>query len=347
MYPLIIQQLDAWAKELKMSTDSININGIEFKWGMTFEQIINVFKSENLSTGWSSWKSYEIECNEIANLKSLTCFFWGPSINRPIMQCSFELAPLKLETNEEVHTPYVRHLTGIFGNPHNSSFNKLENGQKYNEGYASSNVIFSCEWWQEDILISLSVFGGIRIRKEGNYAAGLYFQWFNEKKAAEPYYEEFFNTEGELLASVTLLNKFELEYNQRPYFRSHYELKDSDIALKDESVRAAQLALYTNSLYRMPERISDNLKKNEIVLFYSEGIKNWCIGNKWDFTVIDNEESMEYISIKRARGPGGTEMNINSLKIVDVIESNNLKELSCKIEEFSGRLFKRKIGYDD
>ncbi len=330
-----------------MNTDRIKINGIEFKWGMTFEQVINAFKSENLSTGWSHWKSYEIECNEIADIKSLTCFFWGPSINRPVMQCSFELAPLKPETNEEVHTPYVKHLTGIFGNPHNSSFNKLENGQKYNEGHASSNVIFSCEWWQEDILISLSVFGGIRTRKEGKYAAGLYFQWLNEKKSAEPYFEEFFKSENEHLDSVTLLDRFELQYIQRPYYRSHYELKDSDIALKDESVRTAQLALYTNSLYRMPKSISDNLKKNEIALFYSENTKKWCIGNKWDFTVINNEESMEYINIERARGPGGTEMNINSLKIADVVESNKLKALSYKIEELSGKIFRRTIGSDD
>src|SRR5690554_3267106 len=195
-----------------MTQGRLHINSKDFYWGMTFEQVLEEFKSENLFSGWSAWKNFEVQCSEIAELKALTCSFRGPSLNRPVMQVSFDLATIKPKLFEKPHDPFVKHLTKILGKPHGISKSRLESGQKYNKGYASSHVIYNCKWWLGDVLISLSVFGGIRTKKEGEYAAGLYFDWLNEKRTAEPYFKDFINTEFELSEDISDFRKIKINY---------------------------------------------------------------------------------------------------------------------------------------
>lgn len=330
-----------------MTKEGLHINGKDFKWGMPYEKVLDNFKGQNLFNGWSAWENFEIQCSEIAELKALTCSFRGPSLNKPVMQVSFELATMKPKLFEKPHTPYIKHLTKIFGKSYAVSKNRLEIGQKYNQGYASSSVIYNCKWWLGDILISLSVFGGIRTKKEGDYAAGLYFDWLNEERAAEPYFKEFINKEVDLTQDISDIRKVNTKYKSRPYYRSHYELKDPHIALKNKNIRTAQLILYTNKLYRTPEELSAGLTDNQIVVFKPKKTDSWCVGNKWDFTQITTESKLNYIDIKPARGSGGTEVDINSLTISDERNSKPLEELVQILQELTGQKFERTIGCDD
>lgn len=330
-----------------MTKEGLHINDKDFRWGMTFEQVLKEFNSENLFTGSSAWENFEIQCSEIAELKALTCSFRGPSLNRPVMQVSFELATINPKLFEKPHSPYVKHLTKLFGEPNKISKQRLENGQKYNEGYASSNVIYNCKWWLGDILISLSVFGGIRTKKEGEYAAGLYFDWLNEERTAEPYFDDFLSKESELTQDISDIRKVSIKYDSRPYYRSHYELKNPHLASKNRAIRTAQLILYSQNLYRTPDELAEELTDNQIIIFKSKKTDNWCVGNKWDFTPITSESTLKYIDIKPARGSGGTEMNINSLNISDEKNSETLKELLNTLEELTGHKFEKTIGYDD
>lgn len=330
-----------------MTQKLLHINGIDFYWGMTFEQVLEKFKSENLFSGWSAWKNFEVQCSEIAELKAVTCSFRGPAMNRPVMQVSFDLATIKPKLFEKPHHPYVKHLTKILGKPHGISRSRLESGQKYNKGYAYANVIYYCKWWLGDILISLSVFGGIRTNKVGEYAAGLYFDWLNEENAAEPYLKEFIQNESELTQDIFDIRKVKINYELKPYHRTHYDLKDPYIALKDQNIRTAQLILYGDKLYRTPKYLSSELAENEIALFKSTIKDKWCIGNIWDFTLITDNCKMYYVDIKPARGSGGTEMKINSLTIYDIKDSKVLEKLSLTIEGITGKKFERSIGYDD
>lgn len=329
-----------------MTQDKLNINNIDFRWGMTFNQVVDEFNSQNLFSAMSAWKNFEIPCSEIAELKTLSCSFRAPSLKKPVMQVSFELETIKPNIFEKPYTPYVRHLTQILGKPHGISKNALD-GQKYNKGYASSQVMYNCKWWLGDILISLSVFGGIRTRKEGEYAAGLYFDWLNEKRIAEPYFEEFVAEESELSSTISDLTNIKMNYDFRPYHKKHYELNIPDQALHDQEIRTAQLILYADKLFRTPKTIAKEMTDKEIVLFKSHKTNNWCIGNKWDFTPINEDSTLNYIDIKPARGSGGTEMKINSLNIQDKRDSEILNNLSMKIEELTARKFERSTGYDD
>jgi hypothetical protein len=330
-----------------MTQEKLHINGKDFIWGMTFEQILKEFSSENLFSGWSAWENFELQCSEIANLKTLTCSFRGPSLNRPVMQVSFDLATIKPKLFEKPHTPYVKHLTAILGKPHGISKNRLENGQKYNQGYANSTVIYNCKWWLGDVLISLSVFGGIRTKDEGEYAAGLYFDLLNEERTAKPYYKEFIDRESELTKGISNVKKITIKYDSRPYHRNHYELKEPHLALKNRDVRTSQLILYTDKLYRTPIELSEDLSDNQIVLFKSQKTDKWCVGNKWDFTPITIDSKLSFVDIKPARGSGGTRIDINSLTINGERDSKPLVGLSNKIEELTGQKFEHTMGYDD
>ena len=157
--------------------EGIKINETDFKWGMTFNEIIGVINSKNISQSQSAFEYFELECNKIENIDSLTCYIIAPSKNKPVNQLGFELKKLKANFFESAHTPYLKKIIELYGTPDKKEIIRLEDGQKFNKGYASSSVIFSANWWiNNDILVSLSVFGGIRNRKEGEYGAGLYFQ---------------------------------------------------------------------------------------------------------------------------------------------------------------------------
>ncbi len=334
-------------KFVRLTKDILHINGKEFSWGMTYEKTLALYASKNLFTGWSAWKNFEMPCSQFSELKTLTCSFRGPALNRPVMQVSFELATIKPKLFQKPHTPYVKHLSGLLGTPQGISMRKPENGQKYNEGYASSSVIYNCKWWLGDILISLSVFGGIRSKNEGEYAAGLYFNWLNEERAAGPYFTAFEDKESELTQDISGIRKVILKYKSRPFYRSHYELQDPHIALKYPKLRTAQLILYTKNLYRTPIPLAEELSDNQIIVFKSEKTNNWCIGNKWEFTPITSKTKLKFIDIKPARGSGATRIEINSLAISDEKDSKNLINLVKTIEELTGNMFEKTFGYDD
>lgn len=330
-----------------MRESSIHINGIDFKWGMTFQEVINIFKFENISTGRSLWNQFEIECKSILGLDSLACQFRAPSINRPVMQCSFDLKTIDFGFLEKPHTPYIKSLTKVLGTPDDKNNIGLDKGLRYNKGYSSGRVIYSADWWKGDILISLSVFGGIRTKKQGQYAAGLYFHWLNEINTAVPYLTEFIEKENSYTNSYEIIDKINLRYSQRQFFVRHYELNDPEIALKDKDVRTSQLILYTDFLFRTPNEISKDLFDNEIIVFKSKEPDTWCVGNKWDFSIIDKESRLKFIKVLPGRGSGGTEIKINSLTIEDVANSQKLTEFCTDLEQKTGLTFKREERYGD
>lgn len=219
--------------------------------------------------------------------------------------------------------------------------------KKYHQEHTNSQVIYNCKWWLGDILISLSVFGGIRSKTEGNYAASLYFDWLNEEKIAKPYLKEFTTRTSELSEKTANVSKIDLKYATLPFHKNHYELEDPYLALKNSDVRTAQLILYSELLYKMPKEISDELSENEIVLFKSQKTGLWCVGNKWDVTPITKESKLRYIDIKPVRGLGGTEIQINSLNIHDEKDSECLMRFSKAIEKLTSLQFVKSIGYDD
>ncbi|MEO9953979.1 hypothetical protein [Nonlabens sp.] len=316
-----------------MNWKEFEIDDKSFKWGQTFNDIFDSFGHKNLNTGTSSWILHKVKSNGFLGLEGISCEFYGPSIDKPISSISFELKPLKIGLFQKPYSPFMKQLESRLGKPDGIHKNPLPKGKKYNEGYSSSSVIYAPHWWFGDFRIGLSVFGGIRNEDLGETAALLYIGWYNEIEMAKPYIDDYYKSELELSKSLTLIEDFKLEYSQMKNFRRHYELPDDSIADKDDEIRAAQLALYYNNLFRTPTHLSDEMKPNQISLMFSDTTQKHILANKFDFTTFDNESKIEFRKILPARGGGGTEISVGDITLRDKPNSQPLTNLKKKLEK--------------
>ncbi len=330
-----------------MTPKTIEINNKEFTWGMTPNEVLSLFYSENIFMEENTWQQCEIPCFEVAGLKAVTATFRAPSLESPVMQTSFELTAVKSGLFEKVYRPYLKTLNKILGKPHEITKSPLSKGQEYNKGESGSQVIYSCKWWLGEVLVSLSVFGGIRTKKEGEFAAELYFDWFDEEKACEPYLDEFIKTESELLREISDVSVMDVKYGLLQFYKSHYELEDPYLALKNSDVRRSQLILYTDNIYRTPEELSKEFTENKFVLFKSQNTSTWCLGNKWDFTPITKGSKLEYLEVKPTHGLDRVELHVNSLIIQDEPTCDLLSELTDRIEKLTGLKFERSLSHEN
>lgn len=328
-----------------MNSEEIRINDAHFLWGMTFDETIALFHAENLKKT-ASPNYYEILCPKILNLESLVCYFIAPQTDKPVTSFGFDLKVLPFKSEDAVHKPYLERLVEIFGEPDTVSNIGHRTGLKYNEAYESSSVIYSCKWEIRNILVSLSVFGGIRTRKEGTYAAGLYCHYLDEVKITKPYRSDFLKSEAILSDSLDHTSYFQI-YEQRPFFRTNHWVQDREAVMENPDLRIAQLILYTKSIYRMPKVFTISMNVDEIVFFYSEKCDVWCIGNRYDFTPINKNSVLEFIEIEPARGSGYKELVVNSLTFNDSYDSEILETVVEALELRTELTFTRRVAYDD
>lgn len=208
-------------------------------------------------------------------------------------------------------------------------------------------MIYNCKWWFGEILISLSVYGGVRTSPQGESAAGLYFDWMNEQSAAAPLMANYLETEAKLSQNIAEISSYSTSTNQQPYHRSHYELEKPHHSLKDNNLRAYQMALYTDQLFRTPLDLNKRTEEKTIGVFLSNDKETYCVYHKWDFAPISEDSKLEFVNILPARGGGGKELRINSLVLKDYPESNVLMDLKSKLEELTKVKFTYIEAYDD
>lgn len=329
-----------------MNWKEFEIDNKPFKWGQTFNDIFDSFGRDNLNKGTSSWKLHKVKSNGFLGFEGVSCEFYGPSFDKPISSISFELKPLKIGLFQKPYSPYMKQLESILGKPNEIHKHPLPKGTKYNKGYSSAQVVYAPHWWFGDFRIGLSVFGGIRNEGLGETAALLYIGWYNEIEMAKPYINDYYQKESEISKSLTSIEDFELEYPQMKNFRRHYELPDDSIADKDDEIRAAQLALYHNNLFRTPNDLSNQMKPNQISLLFSDTVQKHVLANRFDFTTFDNESSIEFRKVLPARGGGGTEIRIGEITLTDKPNSEPLNNLKIKLQKLGFEL-KSVEYYDD
>jgi hypothetical protein len=265
------------------------------------------------------------------------------------MQVSYELEPTGDTTWRKLHVSYVTQLIHVFGQP--TKTESLYSDRGYNKKYISGSVVYSAKWLVGDVRISLSVYGGTRHEQSGDSAAGLYIDWVNEKKAAEPFRNKNIALEQEIYAR--LLNSKDIEKhtltdNQRKFYVPRIDIGDPDVT-KDENVRLAQMALYRNELLQTPDFLQHSLKENEIVIKFFKEEHKMIITNKWDATFLkySEGETIGFIDMLPARGPGGYLLQVKDLSIVDTRQTNTLINIAAHIESTTGVQVKRETSYDD
>ncbi|HZH65236.1 MAG TPA: hypothetical protein VEY10_10120, partial [Flavisolibacter sp.] len=132
------------------------------------------------------------------------------------------------------------------------------------------------------------------------------------------------------------------------FYVTHIDIGDPDVT-KDENVRLAQMALYRNELLQTPDFLQRSLRENEIVIKFLKEEHRMIISNKWDATFLkySEGETVSFIDISPARGPGGYLLQVKDLSINDVRKSNVLINIVSHIESTTGVQVKRETGYDD
>jgi hypothetical protein len=203
-----------------------------------------------------------------------------------------------------------------------------------------------------DIRISLSVYGGTRNNDSGLCAAGIFIDWINEIKAAKPFREKSESFEKLIsrhISNDTVINKFKLQYRQKPFRVVHFELSDPYIAEKDDNLRASQLSLYNQELFQTPKQIQIKLEEDEIGFYTIRELGKSFISNKWDtvFLTSTDEKDLIFYEVLPARGSGGRELDLKELKIEDAKESDSLLKLIQLIETDIGLKAQRRERYDD
>jgi hypothetical protein len=330
-------------------TQGFNIEDEHIKWGSLFKDAKDILSKFSQYPPYGGWSNIRCKCSEAYGLKSTVANIRAPLDGRPVMQVSYELMPTGDTTWRKLHVSYVTQLIHIFGQP--TKTESLYSDRGYNKEYSSGSVVYSAKWLIGDIRISLSVYGGTRHEQAGDSAAGLYIDWINEKKAAEPFRNENIALEKELYAYLVNSNdieKYALTDNQRKFYVTHIDIGDPDVT-KDENVRLAQMALYRNELLQTPDFLQRSLRENEIVIKFLKEEHRMIISNKWDATFLkySEGETVSFIDISPARGPGGYLLQVKDLSINDVRKSNVLINIVSHIESTTGVQVKRETGYDD
>ena len=335
---------------MTFDSESFQVNGRTVEWGKTLAEASSILHGFDQFKPFGGWPNFRYRCNEILGLKATEAHVRAPFEDRPVLQVSYELQPLPVKLGEKLHHPYLNHLTPILGQPERVS--KNYNPPGYKKEYLSGAVVYNARWKVDDIEIALSVYGGLRNEDSGTAAAGLYFDWTNQSKAAFPF--KIINSSIEKALSEELskkieVDKFHLDNNQRPFYVADYTLEDPDIALKQFSVRADQLALYKRELYQTPEFIASRLGQKEIALYFIPALDKWFVSTQSDTVCFTSAEKahMVFIDVQPARGSGYYAIEVKELKITDSRRSNALLLFAQTLESKTGIKVVRTMQYDD
>lgn len=335
-----------------MQIDSIHyeIEGLKIEWGKPLNEVRVVLDKFEKFKPFGGWPNIRCKCPNAFGLVTTEFEVRAPFEDRPVLQVQYEIAPIKSGFLERPHTPYLKQLEKVLGKPVKSE--KLYRQTHLKKKYLSSAVVFSAKWLFDDIRISLSVYGGTRNNDSGLCAAGIFIDWIDEIKAAKPFREKA-QSFGKLISghvsNDTVINKFKLQYKQKPFRVVHFELSDPYIAEKDDNLRVSQLSLYNQELFQTPKQIQNKLEEDEIALYTIRELGKTFISNKWDTVFLNStdEKDLIFYEVLPARGSGGRELKLKELRINDSRDSNTLLKFIQLIETDIGLKVQRQETYDD
>lgn len=326
------------------------IDGLKIEWGIPLMDVRLMLEDFEKFKPYGGWPNIRCKCSSIFGLPATEFEVRAPFEDRPVLQVQYQIAPIKPGLFQKQHSPYLKQLVKVLGNP-----SKSENlyGQPHlKKEYLSSTVVFSAKWLFMDIRISLSVYGGTRSNDSGLCAAGIFIDWIDEIDAAKPYREKTELFEKYMLEHIgndIAIKKFKLQNKQRPFGVVNYELNAPYIDEKDNKLRASQMSLYKKELYQTPLIISTKLKDDEIGYYKIADFDQIFISNKWDtiYLTPNEKNEMTYWEILPARGSGGRQLDLKELKIEDNVNSLTLLDLVAQIEADIKQVIERRETYDD
>lgn len=334
----------------RITENTYSVNGIDIEWGKTLEEVGSILQAVEKfkpREGFYGWPYIKFRCSEIFELDTNECDISAPYKDRPILRVTYQLKPIVPGFFESLHTPYMKHLKRVLGEP-DKVFKDYKRTSLWKP--KSGAVVYSADWKIGAVEISISVYGGTRKEESGPSAAGLFIYW-DPKIAAKPFLNIKEKEEAFLQQSIpdnTELHIFSLKERQYNYPR-YYDPDDHKKIKAEKELWTAEMALYTRTLLYTPEQIRKRLSVNDVGLYFVPKLDIWLISTHYLTVRLDNIKNgdIQYINLLRGRGPGGKHLKVRELTIEDTTEGTELFKLINKLESELNITVSRAEYYDD
>ncbi|MBO2011104.1 hypothetical protein [Hymenobacter negativus] len=322
------------------------VNDTYIAWGSTLAEAEALLPGHTWWEPYGGWPNLRGACQSVFGLAATECNLRAPAAHKPIMQVSYQLAALALgEWMAAVPEPWLTPLTALLGPPAEAAFT----ANTWHRGPGS--VMYSARWRRPEVIISLSVFGGVRHEQGGPAAAGLWLDWQDEIAAARPFYEAARNQSAALQAAAGQLagplQVFTTQLAQGGFMMANFAAEDPYPALSNTLLRQSQRALYREGLLETPIQIQDQLTDHQIALWAVPGRAEWAVSTRWDTVLlISNGPAVELVILRPAKGSGGLTLRIGDLRLSDEYDTPGLGALAAALKQQVGLVVNRVEDYD-
>ena len=313
------------------------VGAIPLAWGTTLAAAeVTLSHVPRLPT-YGGWPELRGRCPSAYGLATTECSLRAPGRQKPVLQASYNLAPPPRSGPYVIAPDYwLRPLTQLLGPP-------TEAGGTA-QAPDAGNVVYSATWRRPTLLISFSVYGGLRHEDGLTCAAGLFVDWQDVMAAARPLLAGLQARSAALealagQAAPPLL--FATQQLHGPY--AHPDAPDASRTATAEELRLAQRALYREDLLDTPPRVQAQLDDHGVALWALPGGRQWAVSTRWDTVLLTAEKpATDLLTLRPARGPGAELMHVGDLQLTDAYGTQGLAALAAAIEQHTGQRVSRR-----
>jgi hypothetical protein len=308
-------------------------------WGTTMEEACRLF---GIRPGQGPYSSHDARliCANAYGFAAVCTHLTAPADDRPIMNIAFELAPAPAGTQPPDPEYWMAPLSEQLGKP--TSVNRSDI-----PSYAdpADCVPFYAGWEFLDTGVGLSVYGGLREVEGGKSAGTLWLSW-NERRAAQPYLEEWRERVARIASIAeqpSQLQRFVLDLAQNACYSLTGKRTPEALA-----ARQARICLYRPSLLETPARIAAQLKPHDFALWSSEPHAIWCVSTRYDSMMfeIGQPARVVWIDLQPAKGSGYSALEFEGWTLYGSYGARAIREASQMLGRFPGVTVKQESGYD-
>ena len=307
--------------------------------GEILDLAAETFKDQEKLPSYGGWPNYRFVDTSIFDIPALVTEIRAPFHDRPITQQTFELS-LTSNSAKNLKEDYLGKISHFIGDP-------IE--LKEFDVSTAFQVSLTAKWLvEENISITLSIYGGSRSVHNGFATAGLFFDITNEIEIAKPYIKALEEMEQLFWAEVnnfSAIQSVKINNRIRPYCLPNYASNNPESIYEDPLLRRAQKSLYKKSLLDTPSLVLEGMTENTIRVWTNNG--KHFVSTMFDTVEFGGkDDQIEIHDLLPAKGSGQLSVNINDLSLNDSHGSEGLKALISTIETVTKKKYPVYQDYD-
>lgn len=297
------------------------IEGLKIEWSKTLYEVRPMLDRFEKLTRSDGWPNIRCKCSHAFGLPATEFEISARFEHKPVLKVQYLLAPIKSDSFEALHLPYLEGLEKYYGKPSDSRH--LHKQPPPGNSALWPVEVFNATWLLDSVVfITLSVYGGARNKDSGSYAASVSIEWLDEDVEATkpPVVTERSENLEELISEHIkygmVLKKFKLERKLSP----------------------SEKILDKQTMFQTPEQIRNMLEENEVALYKVERHSMTFISTKWDtiFLTPNDKKKLLFYDILPARGQGSYTLYLGEMSFGTSRESSALPSLVQAIETQTG-----------